>query len=145
MRTVIQRVKEASVSVEGKQIARIGKGLLILLGVGREDQEDSIAPLSQKVTNLRIFEDEQGKMNLSLRDIKGEILLVPQFTLYADTTRGRRPSFEKAALPDKANNFFQQFVKTLQNQGIRVETGAFGEHMQVSLVNDGPVTIILEM
>jgi len=144
MRVVIQRVKEAAVSVGGKQIAKIGKGLLVLLGIGKEDKEEQIKELSAKVINLRIFEDEQGKMNLSLQDIGGEILVVPQFTLYANTAKGRRPSFEQAAPPEIANSFFEQFARALQEQGIKVQKGAFGQHMQVNLVNDGPVTIMME-
>jgi D-tyrosyl-tRNA(Tyr) deacylase len=144
MKTVIQRVKSAKVTVEGKEIADIDKGLLLLLGIGKKDSSEEIDKLIDKIINLRIFEDKNGKMNLSLKDIKGEILVVPQFTLYADTGKGRRPSFEKAKNPKDAKSLFEEFLKKLEKEGIKSESGVFGAHMIVSLENDGPVTIIID-
>lgn len=144
MRVVIQRVKEASVSVKGKQISAIGAGLLVLLGVAKGDAKDQVQRLAQKVAALRIMADEEGKMNLSVRDVGGEILVISQFTLLADTSRGHRPSFIKAAEPKKAQELYHLFVEELKKAGIPVKTGKFGEYMQVELINDGPVTIILD-
>jgi D-tyrosyl-tRNA(Tyr) deacylase len=144
MKTVIQRVKSAKVTVEGKEIADIDKGLLLLLGIGKKDSSEEIDKLIDKIINLRIFEDKNGKMNLSLKDIKGEILVVPQFTLHANTEKGRRPSFEKARNPKDAKSLFEEFLKKLEKEGIKSESGVFGAHMIVSLENDGPVTIIID-
>ena len=144
MRLVIQRVLSAQVEVAGEVIARIGKGLLVLVGIGKNDDGSSIEWLANKTVDLRIFEDENQKMNLGLRDIGGEILLVSQFTLYADCQRGRRPGFDQAALPGIAEKQFNEFVQAVNSLGITAQTGRFGADMKVSLVNDGPVTIILE-
>ncbi len=145
MRAVLQRVRHGKVTVEGRVVADIGQGLVILLGVGHEDQEETARALAEKVAYLRIFEDEQGKMNLSVRDVAGEALVVSQFTLYADTRRGRRPSFTDAALPDHARSLVDQFVAFLSGHGVSTQTGEFGAHMLVEIENDGPVTILLEL
>jgi len=144
MRAVIQRVKEASVKVNGNLVSSIGKGFLILLGVSKTDTEKEAREIAKKVSFIRIFEDENGKMNLSLRDVAGEILSVSQFTLYADTSRGRRPGFEKAAPREIAIELWNKFNQYLREEGFTVKEGIFGKHMEVSLINDGPVTIILE-
>ncbi len=144
MRAVLQRVSQASVEVKGKIIAEIGQGLLILLGISPEDDPEVAAHLAGKTAQLRIFEDADEKMNLSLLDISGEALVVSQFTLYADTSRGRRPSFIGAAQPDQAAPLVMAFAEQLKKIGVPVQTGEFGADMKVSLVNDGPVTIILE-
>ena len=144
MRAIIQRVSAASVTVEGQIISSIGKGLLILLGVGHDDTEAQAAFLSEKVANLRIFEDEKGKTNLSILDVKGETIVVSQFTLYADTRKGRRPSFIDAALPDVAEPLVNRFAELLRGHGVPTQTGKFGAHMLVEIHNDGPVTIWLE-
>ena len=144
MRAIVQRVEQASVSVGGKEIAAIGKGLLILLGVGRADNEEKSRLLAEKITRLRIFGDKAGMMNLSLLDVGGEALVVSQFTLFADTHRGNRPSFVEAATPDLAIPLCDHFIKVLRNEGIQARNGIFGAHMQVNLLNDGPVTIWLE-
>ena len=145
MKIVIQRVKSAKVEVNNKEVAKIRAGLLLLLGIGTEDNSADIDKLIDKVINLRIFEDNAGKMNLSLEDIKGEILVVPQFTLYANTDEGRRPSFEKAKNPKDAKALFEEFLKSLEKEGFAPQSGIFGEHMVVSLENDGPVTIIIDV
>lgn len=144
MRALLQRVSKASVTVEGQTISSIGKGLLILLGVGHGDGEDQVKFLAEKVANLRVFEDEQGKTNLSVLDVQGEAIVVSQFTLYADTRKGRRPSFIDAALPDIAEPLVNRFVELLRGHGVPTQTGRFGEHMHVEIHNDGPVTIWLE-
>ena len=144
MRLLIQRVSRASVTVEGQTISKIGKGLLILLGVGHNDGEQQVQFLAEKVANLRIFEDEQGKTNLSVLDVKGEAIVVSQFTLYADTRKGRRPSFIDAALPDIAAPLVDRFIEFLRGHGVPTQSGQFGAHMQVEIHNDGPVTIWLE-
>jgi len=144
MRILIQRVSKASVTVEGQIISSVGKGLLILLGVGHGDTEEQTAFLAEKVANLRIFEDEHGKTNLSILDVKGEAIVVSQFTLYADTRKGRRPSFIDAALPDVAEPLVTRFVELLRGHGVPTQTGKFGSHMLVEIHNDGPVTIWLE-
>lgn len=144
MRILIQRVSQASVTVEGQIISNIGKGLLILLGVGHDDTESPAAFLAEKVANLRIFEDEHGKTNLSVLDVKGEAIVVSQFTLYADTRKGRRPSFIDAALPNVAEPLVTRFAELLRGHGIPTQTGKFGTHMLVEIHNDGPVTIWLE-
>jgi D-aminoacyl-tRNA deacylase len=144
MRALIQRVSRASVTVEGDVVSQIGKGLVVLLGVGHEDGAAQAAFLAEKVANLRIFEDAQGKTNLSIQDVKGEAIVVSQFTLYADTRKGRRPSFIDAALPEVAEPLVDRFVQLLRGQGIPTQTGKFGAHMEVEIHNDGPVTIWLE-
>jgi D-tyrosyl-tRNA(Tyr) deacylase len=144
MRILIQRVSNASVTVEGKVISQIGKGLVVLLGIGQGDGEEQVNFLAEKVSNLRIFEDEQGKTNLSVLDVKGEAIVVSQFTLYADTRKGRRPSFIDAALPEVAEPLVNRFVELLRGHGVPTQTGQFGAHMLVEIHNDGPVTIWLE-
>lgn len=144
MRLVIQRVINAKVEVTNNIIGSINNGFLVLLGVGPEDTEKNADFLVQKLINLRIFKDEQGKMNLNIKDVGGEILVVSQFTLYADCRKGNRPNFLNAASPEKANKLYEYFVNEIKKTGIKVETGSFGEYMQVSLLNDGPVTILLE-
>jgi D-tyrosyl-tRNA(Tyr) deacylase len=130
--------------VVGRTVASIGPGLLILVGVGRTDGEQEAARLAQKVSTLRIFEDDQGKMNLSVRDVHGEVLVVPQFTLYGDTRKGRRPSWADAAPPEVARERVEAFAAALERESVPVRRGAFQEHMEVELVNDGPVTILLD-
>lgn len=144
MRAVIQRVKRARVTVEGSVVGNIGPGIVVLLGVGKDDNDSDINYMVEKIPNLRIFEDEQGKMNKSLIETGGEILLVSQFTLYGDCRKGRRPGFTDAAGPEKGNAFYQQVVKELKAKGIRVETGVFQAEMLVEIINDGPVTILLD-
>jgi D-aminoacyl-tRNA deacylase len=144
MRALIQRVSKASVTVDGQTISSIGKGLLILLGVGHGDGEEQARFLAEKVANLRIFEDEQGKTNLSVLEVKGEAIVVSQFTLYADTRKGRRPSFTDAALPEVAEPLVSRFVELLCGHGVPSQAGRFGAHMLVEIHNDGPVTIWLE-
>jgi D-tyrosyl-tRNA(Tyr) deacylase len=144
MRLVLQRVKSGRVLVAGHAIAEIGKGLVILLGIGPGDGEEQARILSEKIANLRIFEDEQGKMNRSLMDVSGQAIVVSQFTLFADTRKGRRPSFTDAALPDVARPLVERFAEMLRELGIPTQTGEFGAHMLVEIANDGPVTIWLE-
>ncbi|MEE4358964.1 MAG: D-aminoacyl-tRNA deacylase [Desulfococcaceae bacterium] len=144
MKAVIQRVRESSVSVEGKVVGCIGKGLLVLLGVAEEDREEQADFLVEKIIRLRIFEDEEGKMNRSLADIGGELLVVSQFTLLGDCRKGRRPSFIKAAKPEKAGQLYEYFVAQAKAKGISVQTGQFRAMMDVALINDGPVTLIAE-
>jgi len=144
MRVIVQRVNQAGVSVSGKSVGRIGRGILVFVGIGKDDNEADADYLVQKVTQLRIFEDKDGKMNLSCFDIDGEILVVSQFTLYGDCRKGRRPSFDKAADPEKGEVLYNYFVAALRGQNINVETGQFQAMMKVDLVNDGPVTLILE-
>jgi len=144
MRAVVQRVSRASVTVEGRLTGEIGSGLMILLGVGREDTSLIAVSMAEKVANLRIFEDEQGKMNRSLLDVKGGALVVSQFTLYGDARGQRRPSFISAAPPEKAKALYEEFTLAIQNLGIRVSTGIFQAIMSVELVNEGPVTILLD-
>lgn len=144
MKVVIQRVGTARVEVGAKTVGRIGKGILVLLGVEKGDREGDAAWLAEKIANLRIFEDGQGKMNLSVREIGGQLLAVSQFTLAGNCAKGRRPSFDSAAPPEEANRLYEFFVEKLRELGLPVETGVFQAMMQVSLVNDGPVTFILE-
>ena len=144
MRALIQRVQSGKVSVEGKAVAHIGRGLVILLGIGHGDGEEQARWMAEKIATLRIFEDEQGKTNLSALDVGGEAIVVSQFTLYADARKGRRPSFTDAALPEVAAPLVDQFAVFLREQGIPTQTGVFGAHMLVEIHNDGPVTIWLE-
>ncbi len=145
MKLVIQRVKESKVEINGKVKGEIGKGLNILLGVAPDDDFSDIKKAVDKCVNLRIFEDDAGKMNLSLLDVKGEILVISQFTLYADIRKGRRPSFTGAALPDQAKKLYEEFIKYIkETTNLKVETGEFGADMKVSILNDGPVTIIMD-
>lgn len=144
MKLVIQRVANAKVEVESKVTGEIKKGFLVLLGVTHEDTEETADFLVQKLLNLRVFTDENYKMNLSIKDIKGELLIVSQFTLYADCKKGNRPSFVEAAKPEQAEKLYNYFIEKCKQENINAQTGEFGAHMQVSLLNDGPVTIILE-
>jgi D-tyrosyl-tRNA(Tyr) deacylase len=144
MRAVVQRVKRASVTVDGEIIGKIDKGFLVLLGVSGDDTETDAGYCAEKILNLRVFEDGDGKMNLSLLDIGGELLVVSQFTLYGDTRRGRRPSFSSAAPPDQANRLYEYFVSECRRQIVRVETGRFQAMMDVELINEGPVTILID-
>lgn len=144
MRAVIQRVKHANVRVENEIIGKINNGLVVLLGVTHDDTEADIHALVQKIIHLRIFEDEENKLNNSLLDIKGKVLSVSQFTLYADVRKGRRPNFMNAAKPEYAESLYELFNEKLRKENVDVETGSFGAMMEVELVNDGPVTIILE-
>lgn len=144
MRAVLTRVKHASVSIDGKETARIGEGFLILLGVTHEDTEAQAAKLAEKLTGLRIFEDETGKMNRGLTDVGGEVLIVSQFTLYGNCKKGRRPEFLSAARPEVAIPLYEKFVQLCRDKGLHVETGEFGAYMQVESLNDGPVTLIVD-
>jgi D-tyrosyl-tRNA(Tyr) deacylase len=143
MKIIIQRVKKAQVNIEGQVYGQIQQGLLLLVGVGPEDQKEDLDYAVRKLVNMRIFSDTEGKMNLSVKDIQGEILSISQFTLFADTKKGNRPAFTGAAKPDVAEAFYQDFNRELANE-VPVKTGIFGADMQVELVNDGPVTIILD-
>jgi D-tyrosyl-tRNA(Tyr) deacylase len=144
MRCVIQRVSKASVRVENETIAQINHGILALVGIGREDDLKDLHWMAEKISGLRIFEDEQGKMNLSLLDVQGEMLMVSQFTLYGDCRKGKRPSFTEAAAPQDAEKLFNELVNAVRQKGISVETGKFQSEMAVELINQGPVTIILD-
>ncbi|MBO0462385.1 D-tyrosyl-tRNA(Tyr) deacylase [Enterococcus sp. DIV1298c] len=144
MRAVIQRVSQAAVSIDEQEVGRINHGLLILLGVHETDTQTDVDYLIKKIAQMRIFEDEQGKMNLSIEDVKGALLSISQFTLFADTKKGNRPSFIAAARPETAIPLYEAFNDGLRQRGITVETGEFGTDMAVSLVNDGPVTIIID-
>ena len=144
MRLVIQRTTGAKVTVDGETIGKIGKGYMVLLGVGPDDTKENADFLIKKMLNLRIFEDEQGKMNLSIIDVSGEILVISQFTLYADCRKGNRPSFTGAAKPDLACELYKYFITKCKELGIKTEHGKFGASMKVDFVNDGPVTILLE-
>ena len=144
MRAIIQRVKEARVDVDGETVGRIGEGVLVLLGAGKDDTEEDAEYLAEKILSLRIFEDSEGKMNLSVMDTGGSVLVVSQFTLYGDCRKGRRPSFDKAAPPDTAERLYELFVNELRDRGAKVETGRFRAMMDVHLVNRGPVTLMLD-
>ena len=145
MRLVVQRVKNAKVDVDGKTVGKIDKGFMVLCGITHEDTEKNADILAKKLCNLRVFEDENDKMNLSLKDVGGELLIISQFTLYADgMSSGNRPSFIAAARPEKAEPLYNYFLKKCEEEGLNVEKGIFGANMQVSLLNDGPVTILLE-
>ncbi|WP_138415601.1 D-aminoacyl-tRNA deacylase [Aquibacillus sediminis] len=144
MKAVIQKAKQASVAVEGETVGEIDKGLVILLGVTHEDTEEDANYLVNKIINLRIFEDDAGKMNLSLKDVAGSLLSISQFTLYGDCRKGRRPNFMAAAKPEPAKTLYETFNRLVSEQGVHVETGQFGEMMDVNLTNDGPVTLIID-
>ncbi len=144
MKIVLQRVIHASVTVDGKTTGKIKNGYLILFGVGKDDTESDCKRLADKIINLRIFSDENGKINLSLKDVGGSLLVVPQFTLYADCRKGNRPNFIQAGSPDEANRLFEYFTEYCREKGQHVETGIFGADMKVELLNDGPFTVILE-
>jgi D-tyrosyl-tRNA(Tyr) deacylase len=144
MRAVVQLVKQSNVTVDQQIVGAIGKGFLILLGVNQDDTEQQATYLADKIANLRVFEDDDGKMNLSLLDTGGSALVVSQFTLYGDCRKGRRPSYSKAAGPEQANSLYEFFIGQLRNKGIEVATGQFQAMMEVSLINDGPITILLD-
>lgn len=144
MRAVVQRVKKTSLSVDGVLISEIEKGLVVYLGVEVDDAEDKVEYLAKKIANMRIFEDGDGKMNLSVLDTRGEILSVSQFTLYGDASHGNRPSFSRAEKPDRAKILYDKFCKALEANGVKVKKGVFGADMQINQHNDGPVTIIIE-
>lgn len=144
MRAIIQKVTEASVVVENEKVSEIGPGFMVLLGVKDTDDKEDLAYIKKKISKLRIFEDDDEKMNLSLKDVGGEILVVSQFTLYGDARKGNRPSFTESAKAEKAKEYYEILIDELRKEGFNVKTGVFQTHMQVSLVNDGPVTIILD-
>lgn len=145
MKLVIQRVLNSQVDVDGKTVGKINKGFMVLCGITHDDTEKEADILARKLCNLRVFEDENGKMNLSLKDVRGELLIISQFTLYADSmSSGNRPSFIAAARPEKAEPLYEYFLKKCEEEGIHVEKGIFGADMKVSLINDGPVTILME-
>lgn len=144
MKVVLQRVSQAKVTVENEVVGKIGAGLMLLVGIGQEDTEQDLVWMADKLAGLRIFEDDAGKMNLSIEDVKGAILSVSQFTLYGDCRKGKRPNFMAAAKPEIAQASYEQFNERLRSKGLQVETGTFGAMMDVSLVNDGPVTLILD-
>lgn len=144
MRAVVQRVASASVRVEDEIVGQIDRGFLVLLGVGTDDTDADAVALAEKIAGLRVFEDDDGKMNLALDDVDGRMLVVSQFTLFGDCRKGRRPSFVEAARPEQAERLYESFVAEVRGQGLQVETGRFQTHMNVSLVNDGPVTLLLD-
>ena len=144
MRAVVQRVTEASVTVDNEIIGQINKGFLVLLGIGENDDETDIKYIADKIINLRVFEDENEKMNLSLNDVGGELLVISQFTLFGDCRKGRRPSFDKAGAPDRAKILYEKVCDYFRENKIKTETGRFAADMKVSLVNDGPVTLLLD-
>ena len=144
MRAVVQRASSASVTVDGEEVARMGRGLAVLVGVGEGDDSDDVSYLARKIAGLRVFEDDEGKMNLSVKDVGADVMLVSQFTLYGDCRKGRRPSFGSAAPPDRAEKLYEELADDLRRKGIEVETGEFKAHMKFDLINDGPVTLLLD-
>ena len=144
MRAVVQRVKEARIEVAGNTVGAIGKGLLVYLGVGKNNSEKDVEIIADKLVNLRIFADASDKMNLSVRDVGGAILLVSQFTLYGDCRKGRRPGFDSAGEPERAEKLYEKTINAIRQKGVPVETGVFAAHMDVTSVNDGPVTFLLD-
>jgi len=144
MRAVVQRVSSASVSVEGRETGRIGQGLLVLLAAAESDGPEQVNWMAEKIAGLRVFSDETGKMNLGLAQVNGEMLIVSQFTLYGDCRKGKRPSYAHAARPEKAQGIYRDFIEAVRSQGIRLQEGVFGAMMDVELVNDGPVTLIVD-
>lgn len=144
MRAVVQRVKEASCTVDGKKVGEIDKGIVLFLGIGQGDEEKDLNYLVEKVLGLRIFSDDEGKMNLSLEDIEGEILIISQFTLYGDVRKGKRPSFTRSSSPELGEKYYNKFIEEVRNMGVKAETGVFGADMDIELINDGPVTILLD-
>ncbi|HYA64552.1 MAG TPA: D-aminoacyl-tRNA deacylase [Candidatus Sulfotelmatobacter sp.] len=144
MRAVVQRVKRAEVRVNGRVVGAVGEGMVVLLGVGKEDNLEAAESLAEKIVNLRIYDDEQGRMNRSIAEIQGSLLCVSQFTLYGDCRKGRRPSYDRAARPDMACRLYEAFVESVRARGITVQTGQFQALMEVELVNDGPVTLLLD-
>ena len=145
MKTVIQRVTNANVKVDNEIVGEIKQGLVVLLAISDKDEEKDVEKMASRIVNLRIFSDNNGKMNLSIKDINGELLVISQFTLYADCSKGNRPSFSNAGKPEHANKLYEYFIKTSKELGMHTEHGVFGADMKVSLTNDGPVTIMLEM
>lgn len=145
MKAVIQRVKQSSVTVDGQVVGKIDQGLLVLLAIHKDDNEAMIEKMADKIVNLRVFEDEQGKMSRSVQDVGGSVLIVSQFTLYGDVRKGNRPSFTESARPEKAEPYYEGVVQAIRAQGLQVETGVFAAMMDVSLINDGPVTIIVDL
>lgn len=144
MRAVVQRVDYANVEVDGKIVGEIDKGLLVFIGIGENDEDKDLKYMVDKILGLRIFEDDLGKMNLSLRDINGQILVVSQFTLYGDVRHGKRPSFSSSANPELAEDIYEEFIRLCKKEGIKTETGVFGAHMNVKIANNGPVTILID-
>jgi len=144
VRAVVQRVKRAEVRVNGRVVGAVGEGMVVLLGVGKEDTQEAAAALADKIVNLRIYDDQQGRMNRSILEIQGGLLCVSQFTLYGDCRKGRRPSYDRAARPDMACRLYEAFVESVRARGITVQTGQFQALMEVELVNDGPVTLVLD-
>lgn len=144
MRAVVQRVSKGSVEVEGSIVGAIDKGLMVLLGVSEKDSMEDVKYMADKILNLRVFDDEEGKMNYSLLDVKGELLLVSQFTLYGDCRKGRRPNYMAAAKPEIADQLYNEVVKLCRDQGVKTETGVFQADMKVNIINDGPVTLIID-
>jgi D-aminoacyl-tRNA deacylase len=144
MRAIVQRVTSGNVEIEGRVVGSIAKGLVVLLGVSEKDTNEDVAYMSEKILNLRVFDDEEGKMNFSLLDIQGELLVVSQFTLYGDCRKGRRPNYMAAAKPEKADELYNEFVKLCKAQNIKTETGVFQADMKVNIMNDGPVTLIVD-
>ncbi|NLP29280.1 MAG: D-tyrosyl-tRNA(Tyr) deacylase [Clostridia bacterium] len=144
MRAVVQRVITSNVKVQGNIVGEIGRGIMVLLGISKEDTMEDITYIKDKIINLRIFEDSEGKMNLSLVDIGGELLIVSQFTLYGDCRKGRRPNFMEALSGEEANKLYEAFVEQCKKEGLKVKTGVFGANMEVNIVNDGPVTLLID-